>query len=519
MIRRAAIAALPILFLGYLFVYPQIEVLRLALGGGGAGAGFAEVFRSDRLRSSIWFTTWQAVLSTLLTITAAWPLTWAIARFRFPGRSLARALVVVPFVLPTVVVAAAFVALGLQGNLAAILTAHVFYNVAVVVRTVGGLWSRIDPSLAEAARTLGASPWQAFRRVTLPLLRPALLAASSIVFLFTFTSFGVVLILGGQRLRTIEVEIYQQAITFLDLPTAGALAVLQLVGVSAALVLYSRFQERSSVRLRLVPEDSVIRPPSGIERLLVPMAVVGTVGLLLVPLGALLARSFTAGTAGWRLLIDPGPLAVTPQEAIGNSLYFAAIATVVALAVGMTAATVVAAGWGRMSEWFDVVLMLPLGASAVTIGFGFLVALDQPVDLRTSLYLVPLAHALVAVPFVVRATVPLLRSIRRDLREAAAVLGASPRQVFREVDLPIVARAAAVGAGFAAAVSLGEFGATALLARPATTTIPFLIFRFLSRPGGATFSAAMALSVVLAILTALLILSIDRLRAGELGRF
>jgi thiamine transport system permease protein len=165
------------------------------------------------------------------------------------------------------------------------------------------------------------------------------------------------------------------------------------------------------------------------------------------------------------------------------------------------------------------VLMLPLGTSAVTIGFGLLIALDQPIDLRASLLLVPLAHALVAVPFVVRTTVPLLRSIRQDLRDAAAVLGASPRRVFREVDLPIVARAAAVGAGFAAAISLGEFGATAFLARPATTTIPFLVYRLLSRPGAVTFSAAMAMAVVLAIATAGLVLAIDRLRAGELGRF
>jgi thiamine transport system permease protein len=163
--------------------------------------------------------------------------------------------------------------------------------------------------------------------------------------------------------------------------------------------------------------------------------------------------------------------------------------------------------------------MLPLGTSAVTIGFGFLVALDEPVDLRGSVLLVPLAHALVAVPFVVRSTLPTLRAIRADLREAAAVLGASPRRVFRHVDLAIVARAAMVGAGFAAAVSLGEFGATSFIVRPNSVTIPTLIFRLLGRPGAVTFTAAMALSVILMLLTTALILSIDRLRAGELGEF
>jgi thiamine transport system permease protein len=519
LIRRAAIAAVPVVFLGYLFVYPMARILALAFGEQDGLAGFADVLASPRLRGSVWFTLWQASLSTALTLLAAAPITWAIARFRFPGRSLVKGLVVVPFVLPTVVVGTAFVALGVSGTLWAILAAHVFFNVAVVVRTVGGMWSRIDPTLLESARTLGASPARAFREVTLPLLRPALLAASSLVFLFTFTSFGVVLILGGQRYRTIEVEIYQQAVTFLDLPTAGALAVLQLAGVSVALALYSRHQERTSVRLRLVAEDAALRSPAGAERWWVAVAVIGTGLLLATPIVALVARSFAGGGAGWQYLVQPGPLAVTPVDAVANSLGFALLATLIALGVGLAAALVVAGGWGRLSSWFDVVLMLPLGTSAVTIGFGLLIALDQPIDLRASLLLVPLAHALVAVPFVVRTTVPLLRSIRQDLRDAAAVLGASPRRVFREVDLPIIARAAAVGAGFAAAVSLGEFGATAFLARPATTTIPFLVYRLLSRPGAVTYSAAMAMAVVLAIATAGLVLAIDRLRAGELGRF
>jgi thiamine transport system permease protein len=163
--------------------------------------------------------------------------------------------------------------------------------------------------------------------------------------------------------------------------------------------------------------------------------------------------------------------------------------------------------------------MLPLGTSAVTIGFGFLVALDWPVDLRTSRILIPLAHALVAVPFVVRTTVPAMRSIEPRLREAAGVLGAPPGRVWREVDLPIVSRAALVGAGFAFAVSLGEFGATAFIARPATPTIPIAIFRFLALPGEVNFGRAMAMSVVLMAVTAAVILTVDRFRAGGIGEF
>ncbi len=161
--------------------------------------------------------------------------------------------------------------------------------------------------------------------------------------------------------------------------------------------------------------------------------------------------------------------------------------------------------------------MLPLGTSAVTLGFGFLVALDAPVDLRTWRGLIPVAHALVAIPFVVRTAVPVMRRVRQRLREAAATLGASPAQTWREIDLPLIARALAVGAGFAFAVSLGEFGATTFIARPDAPTLPVAIFRLLGQPGGIPFARAMALSVILMILTTAAVLAIERLRPPEGG--
>ena len=511
----AALSVIPVVFLGYLFVWPVSRILATA-----GLSGFAEVIGDPRLRASAWFTLWQAGVSTVATVLIALPLTSVISRFSFPGRSLVRAAVTVPFVLPTVVVGAAFLALGVEGSALAIIVAHVFYNLAIVVRTVGSVWSRIDPAPAEAARTLGASRWRAFREITLPLLRPSIAAAASLVFLFSFTSFGVVLILGGLRYRTIEVEIYQQAVTFLDLPTAGALALAQLVGIALVLVLYTRSQERRAVRFKLIPESaSLHRPATGGQWALVFGVVAVTLGAQLTPLAVLVGRSLRGGTAGWAFLASPGNLAVRPLEAIGNTLLFAGVAAAIALTIGLLSATVLARSRGQVSRWFDIILMLPLGTSAVTIGFGFLVALDRPIDLRGTLVLVPLAHALVAIPFVVRATLPTLRTIREELRDAAAVLGASPSRVWREVDLPIVARAAAVGAGFAAAISIGEFGATSFIVRPDTITVPTLIFRLLGRPGAVTYTGAMALAVILMVVTAALILAVDRVRSDALGDF
>lgn len=507
-----AVAAVPVIFIGYFFIYPLARILTLGLSEMGAGSTGLEA----RLIKIGWFTLWQAVVSTALTLIVAAPLTWAVSSYEFKGRRLAMALVTVPFVLPTVVVGTAFASLGWRNSIGAILAAHVFFNVAVVVRTVSALWSRIDPKLMDAARVLGASRGRVFRHITLPLLRPAVAAAASIVFLFTFTSFGVVLILGGFDYATLEVEIYRQAVTLFDLPLAASLAVIQLLGVTGALYWYTRYQERRAVRWTL-QRGSNRRPASGRARYGVAAAVIGTLTALAVPLAALAGRSmrreFYSG------LVHDDPVVGMPVTSVWNSLTFAVMAMVLATIVGVLAAIVITGRSGQMSRWFDLTLMLPLGTSAVTIGFGFILALGWPVDLRASLWLVPVAHALVAVPFVVRATVPTLRSVPHEIREAASVLGASPFRVWREIDLPIVSRAVMVGAGFAFVVSLGEFGATSFVARPNTATIPVMIFRLLSRPGAVSFGMATALSVVLALVTAGAVMVIDRARFGDLGRF
>jgi thiamine transport system permease protein len=248
--------------------------------------------------------------------------------------------------------------------------------------------------------------------------------------------------------------------------------------------------------------------------------------LILLPLGVLVARSFDTpngyGTAFYRALgsTDGGTFSVAPWQTVGNSLRFAAIATVIALAVGGLAAAALVRRAGRLVRGFDALLMLPLGTSAVTVGFGFLIALDKPpLDLRDSWLLVPLAQALVGTPFVVRVMLPVLRAVDERLREAAAVLGASPWRVWREVELPLVSRAVAIAAGFAFAVSLGEFGATVFIARPDDPTLPVAVARLLGRAGALNYGQAMALSTVLMLVCAASLLVLESLRttgSGEL---
>ena len=161
----------------------------------------------------------------------------------------------------------------------------------------------------------------------------------------------------------------------------------------------------------------------------------------------------------------------------------------------------------------DTVFMLPLGVSAVTVGFGFLITLDRPpLDLRSSLLLVPIAQAVVAIPLVIRTVLPVLRAIDQRQREVASVLGANAWRVFRSVDAPILGRSLGLAVGFAFAISLGEFGATSFLARPDAPTLPVVIFRLIGRPGAENFGTAMAAAVVLAAATATAMALAERMR-------
>jgi thiamine transport system permease protein len=212
---------------------------------------------------------------------------------------------------------------------------------------------------------------------------------------------------------------------------------------------------------------------------------------------------------------------VPPTTAMGVSLGYGLATVALALALGLPAAWALANDQeSLLSRAFDPLLMLPLGTSAVTLGLGFIVALDEPpLDLRASPLLIPLAHTLVAFPFVVRSLTPALRSIRPRLRQAAAMMGASPLEVFRQVDLPLIGRALIVAAAFAFTISLGEFGATALIARPEYPTLPVMIYRFIGQPGTLNYGQALALSTLLAVFTGIAILGIERFRVGDIGEF
>lgn len=566
-LRRLLLWAAPLLFLACFYFYPLGSILQISFtyGQGGALATFIQALSSSTLRNVLWFTLWQATLSTALTLLVGLPGAYLLARYEFPGKSLIQALTGIPFVMPTLVVAAAFNALlgpsgwgnlilmkllGLSqppiqfaNTIYAILMAHIFYNTTIVLRMVGDFWSHIDPRMGHAAQMLGANRWQTLREITLPLLMPAISAAALLVFIFDFTSFGVILVLGGPRFATMEVEIYYQTVSLFNLPLAATLSIIQLACTLALTVIYTRLSNRLNRPMALRPRTyTQNRLQNWRSRLAAFLILAFLLGFTVTPLVGLAARSITlvegsrgAGAPSSRgltlnyyqaLFVNPQEslFYVSPGTAISISLGYAAATVLLALSLGLPASWALAnsdpGSQGLLERLLDPVLMLPLGTSAVTLGLGFIVALDHPpLDLRASPLLIPLAHTLVAFPFVVRSLTPSLRSIRPRLRQAAAVMGATPWQVLRFVDLPMVGRALLVAATFAFSISMGEFGATALIARPEFPTIPLAIYRLISQPGPLHYGEALALSTILMLVTAAGMLAIERFRIADVGEF
>lgn len=544
--QRLAVAllfALPLLFLAVFYLYPLISILRVSFAGAAMGDSLLDLATTPAFWRVLWFTTWQALASTALTLLIGLPLAAVFARYQFPGKSLLRALTTIPFVMPTVVVAAAFTTLigssgllnlwlqrllglnsapiQLMNTVWIILLAHAFYNVSVIVRTVGGFWETLNPALAESGRVLGAHGWRLFRTVTAPLLMPSIGAASLLVFLFCFTSFGVVLILGGFRFATIEVEIYRQSVSLFNLPVAAILALVQLALTFTVMAIYTRVQARASLPLEMRPQGSTARPPRTLAgRLAVAGAAVVILLSLTAPLLALAWRSVTLGGDGFTLRYyaeltvnrRQSAFFVAPVQAVWNSLLFAGATMLLSLTLGVIAAYLLAGPRTWSKALLDPLFLLPLGTSAVTLGFGYIVSMGA---WRTSLWIVPVAHTLIAMPFVVRTFLPALRSLDPRLRESAALLGAAPARRWWEVDAPLLRPALLVSAAFAFTISLGEFGATLLISRPDTPTMPVVIYRSLGQPGLLNYGQALAMSTILMVVCALALLLIEKFRLPD----
>jgi len=546
----SSLLLLPLAFLAVFYAWPLATILVRSLaptGGIDLAPALAVLGRASTWKV-IGFTLWQAALSTLATVLVGLPGAYLIGRYDFLGKRWLRALSGVPFVLPTLVVGAGFSALlgerglvnqvltsgfGLEsppvqvlGTLGAIVLGHVFYNTTLIIRLVGDAWARLDPRPLAAARTLGAPPARAFLEVTLPLLAPSLGTATLLVFTFDAASFGVILILGGPQFATLETEIYRQAMSLFNLPGAAVLTLVQMVLTLGLAVAYNRLSATAARRGLNAgtggarPRLPRVRGVAAWAALIFTLAVVGL--LMGAPLLALVGRSLVGPegltlSAFTELFVNRRASAfyVTPAQALLNSLGVAGVTAAMALALGLPTAYVISRP-GRAGRALDAALLLPLGTSAVSLGLGYLLAFSRaPVAWRSEAWLLPVAHALIAFPFTVRSLLPAWQGVRQRLRQAAAVLGATPWAVIREIDLPLISRAVIVAGAFAFAISLGEFGATALLARPDFPTLPVAIFNYLGQPGALNYGQALAMSTILMLVCVAAIVVIEGLEPED----
>ncbi|WP_122091234.1 ABC transporter permease [Halalkalicoccus subterraneus] len=498
------------------------------------------------------FTAYQAVLSTLLSLALGLPAAYLLARFEFRGRRTLRSLTILPFVLPSIMVAIGFVAtfgrngtlngaLGLVGlgpvellfTLEGVLIAHAFYNAPLIARVTTAAWESVDASAVETARSLGASPFRAFVDVIAPQLYPAVLMGSALVFVFTFGSFPIVLALGGFELATIEVFVYQ-LVRELNYTEAAALAIVELAVSLGVLYGYLRYEAEHTVRSRgirplsrrsLVPSEFSVREL--LPRLGLGIYALVTLFVFVSPIVSMVYTSVT-GPSGltldhYRFLVDRqatgAAYQVRPWPAIRNSLLYAVGALSLALPMGVVVSVLTTRRY-RGRKLVDTVSMAPLAVSGIIVGIGLLRGPVFGIEVagwRLSVggaLAIVAAHAVSCYPFVVRTVAPGLESIDGRLVDSARALGASRMRALIDIELPLVWPGVIAGAAFAVAVSIGEFSSTVILATgTAQYTMPVAIERFIGRRLG----PATAMGVVLLVVTTISFVIIDRLGGENTG--
>lgn len=564
----------PLVFLAMFLFFPMYSVLKTGLLDDGRPTleYLREIWGSDHHRRVIRFTIEQALWSSLLTLLLGLPAAYLLSQHDFPGKSAVRALFTIPFVLPTITVAIGFILLfGKDGivndfldlfwerkkllyNLQAIVLAHAFFNFAIVVRLVGAAWSGIDRKLEDAAASLGASQWERFRRITLPLLLPSILASMILTFMYCFMSFTIVFILGDVSLSTIEVEIFTLNTTFVDYELASALAIIQLLFTLLFLYLYmaisSRLPDavsdadlkvgsgsrnksqgmksvrelfqglRGSIRSwRSVKPGAVFQP----RRIAIAGYVILIGVLILGPMLEVVRHSFIVREGGtdhyslqwYRMILNAStsPAGVSPVDAIINSLFFAFMTIVIAVPLGTAIAYAMHGKEFRGKNLLGAMFMLPLGISAITLALGLLRGYSTGfLVLNGTWYGIVIAHSILAYPFVMRSVSSTLKSLNPRLKEASMSLGADRMITFFRVELPLILPGIVVGAIFAFSISMGELGATYMIHKPEYATLPMVILRY---NGSRDFGVGIALSVILMLIVFISFLSIEKAGKGS----
>lgn len=444
--------------------------------------------------------TWATVANTLLIAAgsvvtsglAGTLLAFLMTRVAFPGRAAAAGLAYLPFALPPLVGVLSFYYLigpdgfvsrglqaafgvaeqGLTGPLA-ILIIHtysfsVFYYAAVSAALQG-----LDRSQVEAARTLGASRARVFWRVTLPALRPALLAAALLTYMSAAASFSAPFFF-GKGFRVLTVQIYEEQTAFHEARALSLTLVLAAVALAGVVVLRARRTGTGG--------GKGVAPPAAVRRgrWLITLGAWGITALLVVPHAIVVWLAF-ADHRAWHTEWAPPVYTLgnfrtiladaRAFEPIRNSLWMSAAAVAAMLATGLPAAYLIARRRAG-HRWINVLVMLPWALPGTVIAMNLIVAFNDPwVPAYGVVWMLPLAYFVRGMPLFARMAAAAIEPFDAGLMEAGQTLGATPLYVLRRVALPLILPGVVAATGLAFALSLGEFVASILLYTPANVPI------------------------------------------------
>lgn len=516
------------IFLALFFVIPLILVgVTIARIGGPAAFSAGTVISPSYFVKITSFTFYQAFMSTILAVVLGLPGGYILGRRSFPGKRLVQSLTAIPFMLPSIIIVLGFVILyGNNGTVNrllgalfdtdrpplpvlytkyAIILAHGFYNFPLTVRYVSAYVANLPKNQEQAASLLGAGPLRIFFTVTLPRTLPAVLSAASLIFIFCFLSFALILVLGGgPKTTTIEVEVYRLARIHVDLRNAAVLGTASTAFALLVTYVYARLQNMMQRPEISATSGTAVPVKSGSGKVFTAVYLGIIILFSLGPLAAVFVKSLMAqsgyragsvfGIGAWTSLFT-GNSGQRVFLSIFNSLGIAAASSVIALTVAFLLAYGIHHSGIRKTSGMETLLMMPIGISSILLSLGYLGAKTYfNIPREASAFLIILAHAVITYPFVLRSILSSYRKIPVSILHSASVLGAGPLRRFRTIEFPLLKKALIAAAAFSFAISMGEINASLMLSEGTFLTMPIAIYRLI---GSYNFAGACALGTLL----------------------
>jgi len=531
----------PIILLSIFLIFPVGAVIIYGLFSG-TGSSFMETISAYYTQFTIAFTLVQASISTILALLIGLPGALLLARLRFRGKSLIRALIIVPFVLPPIVVVVGFIQmfgsfgiidsilmlitksttsiLNLADGVVGIVLAHTFYNAPLVMLLVSASMERLNPEIEESAEILGADSVSRFRRITLPHILPSLSASAILTFLFCFMSFPIVLAFGNGVYRTLEVQIWN-AFRWSDYGEASSLVLIQIlitISLAVSYIKLGRVTENQSGPTSTIRTTTLGKYKLW-EKIAITAYIIVTLFLIGGPIISIIRAAFfdpirqVYTLDGFSYLVRIGSNG--GFQPLINSLFYGGLATILSIIIGIPLAYAHRSKTRGLPSLSSTMILLPLGISSITVAYGLMTVIAVPTGLNINPWpIIVIAQTIIGLPFTARSIEIGLKSIDPNILDQADSLGATRIQRLLFVEVPLLVPSILVGAVFAFAMAIGEMSATLFIALPQNYTLAVAIYDNL---GVRHFVEAGACSLILVALCVVAFLAMEKISEGSTG--